>query len=65
MGEEEVVEVESIDDILENDDLGLLDLEGDSSIFDFVHTPKSGSRADAEYIAQRKALPEKEFQRYD
>lgn len=65
LGEEEVVEVESIDDILENDDLGLLDLEGDSSIFDFVHTPKSGSRADAEYIAQRKALPEKEFQRYD
>ncbi|HUH18570.1 GIY-YIG nuclease family protein [Albibacterium sp.] len=65
LGEEEIVEVESIDDILENDDLGLLDLEGDSSIFDFVHTPKSGSRAEAEYIAQRKSLPEKEFQRYD
>lgn len=65
LGKEEIVEVESIDDILENDDLGLLDLEGDSSIFDFVHTPKSGSRAEAEYIAQRKSLPEKEFQRYD
>lgn len=65
LGEEEVVEVESIDDILENDDLGLLDMEGDSSIFDFIHTPKSGSRAEAEYIAQRKPLPEREFKRYD
>jgi hypothetical protein len=50
---------------LANDDMGLLEMEGDPSIFDFVHTPKSGSRADAEYIAQRKALPEQEFQRYD
>lgn len=65
LGEEIVSKVESIDDILANDDLGLLDTEGDTSIFDFVHTPKAGSRADAEYIAQRKALSEKEFRRYD
>ena len=65
LGEEETVKITSIDDILDNDDMGLLDMEGDTSIFDFVHTPKSGSRADAEYIAQRKAIPEKEFLRYD
>src|SRR5699024_10334438 len=36
----------SIDDIFENDKLGLLDdAEGDKSIFTFVHTPKPGSRA--------------------
>jgi hypothetical protein len=65
LGEEEYTKIESIEDILANDDMGLLEMEGDPSIFDFVHTPKSGSRADAEYIAQRKALPEQEFQRYD
>lgn len=65
LGKEEGVKVESIEDILTNDDMGLLETEGDTSIFDFVHTPKSGSRADAEYIAQRKALPDKEFERYD
>lgn len=65
LGDEGTLKVESIDDILANDDLGLLEIEGDSTIFDFIHTPKSGSRADAEYIAQRKALPEREFESYD
>ncbi|MFD2964842.1 MULTISPECIES: GIY-YIG nuclease family protein [Olivibacter] len=65
LGKEESVKIESIEDILANDNMGLLETEGDTSIFDFVHAPKSGSRADAEYIAQRKALPDKEFERYD
>ena len=65
LGEEEITKIESVNDILANDDLGLLDTEGDSSIFKFVHTPKGGKRAEAEYIAQRKALSEKEFSRYD
>lgn len=56
----------SIDDIFENDKLGLLDdAEGDKSIFTFVHTPKPGSRAEAEYIAQRKHMPEYEFKKYE
>lgn len=55
----------SIDDILDQDDLGLLDTAGDTSIFDFKHTPKAGSRADAEYIAQRKPLSATDFQKYD
>src|SRR5690606_35271539 len=65
IGAEEIVVAKSIDDILNSDDLGLLDNEGDNSIFNFVHTPKSGTRADAEYIAQRKAMPENKFARYD
>ncbi len=65
LGAEEIVVAKSIDDILNSDDLGLLDNEGDISIFNFVHTPKSGTRADAEYIAQRKAMPESRFARYD
>src|SRR5690606_31017562 len=65
LGAEEIVVAKSIDDILNSDDLGLLDNEGDDSIFNFVHTPKSGTRADAEYIAQRKAMPESKFARYD
>lgn len=56
----------SIEDIFENDSLGLLDDgEEDTSIFNFVHTPKPGSRAEAEYIAQRKSMPEHKFKKYE
>ncbi|HLQ99248.1 MAG TPA: GIY-YIG nuclease family protein [Sphingobacterium sp.] len=56
----------SIEDIFENDSLGLLEGgEGDTSIFNFVHTPKPGSRAEAEYIAQRKSMPEHKFKKYE
>src|SRR5690606_14675822 len=56
---------QSIDDILAGDDLGLLDTGGDTAIFEFHHAPKPGSRADAEYIAQRKAMPAKDFEKYE
>lgn len=59
------VKIESLDDILNNDDLGLLNSGGDNSIFEFKHTPKSGSREKADYVAKRQALPEAEFERYD
>src|SRR5690625_2993099 len=58
-------EPESIDEVLSGDDFGLLDEEGDSSIFDFKHVPKPGSRAEAEYIAQRKKMSEREFRPYE
>lgn len=57
--------VKSIDDILEDDDLGLLDSGGDDSIFEFKHAPKPGSRKEAEYIARRKPLSDKKFAKYD
>lgn len=56
---------ESIEEVLSDDDFGLLDGEGDSSIFDFKHVPKPGSRAEAEYIAQRKKMSEHEFRPYE
>src|SRR5699024_8624503 len=36
-------EIESMDDILEDDDLGFLETEGDRSMFTFKHAPKPGS----------------------
>lgn len=54
---------ESIDDIL-NDDLGILDEDDvDESIFDFKHTPKEKKEAD--FVAQRKAMSDREFEKYD
>lgn len=58
-------EIESIDDILQDDDLGLLETEGDTSIFTFKHAPKPGSRAEADYVAQRKPMSEREFNKYE
>jgi len=55
----------SIDDILGDDDLGLLDSGGDDSIFTFKHVPKPGSRKEAEYIARRKHISDEDFAKYD
>jgi len=57
--------VESIDDVLADDDFGLLDNGGDDSIFNFKHTPKPTNRKEAEYIARRKSLSNKDFAKYD
>lgn len=64
LGEVEL-KIETLDDILGDDDLGLLDSEGDTAIFKFKYTPKESSRANADYIAQRKSISEKDFQEYD
>lgn len=58
-------EIKSIENIFDDDDMGLLDSEGDNSIFNFVYTPKDQSRADADYIAQRKSLSDQEFRKYE
>lgn len=64
LGEVEL-KMETLDDILSDDDLGLLDDEGDTSIFEFKYTPKEGSRGSADYIAQRKSMSEKDFKKYE
>lgn len=64
LGEVEL-KLETLDDILSDDDLGLLDDEGDASIFEFKYTPKEGTRASADYIAQRKSISERDFQKYE
>ena len=58
-------ETPSIDEILNDDELGLLDSDGDNSIFEFKHTPQIDKRAKAESIAQRKSLSDDEFARYE
>ena len=55
----------SFEDILNDDDLGLLKSEGDLSIYKFVHTPKPEERAETDFVAQRKPIPDKEFAKYD
>jgi hypothetical protein len=54
-------EINSIDDII-NDDLFNL-LEDDTDLFDFKHTPKTDERMATDFVAKRKAL--KDFDRYE
>lgn len=60
------IEEQSIDDILnEDDEFGLLDSDKDLDIFKFKHTPKPEDRAEADFVAQRKPMKEKEFEKYE
>ena len=62
---EVAVEKKTLDDILAEDEFGLLNPEGDLSIFEFRHTPKIDKRADADFVAQRTSIPDQEFERYE
>lgn len=64
LGEVDIDEI-TLDDILEDDDLGLLETDADNSIFSFRHTPKPEDRAKADFIAQREPMTEKEFAKYE
>lgn len=64
LGEVEM-EKKTLDDVLAEDDLGLLNPEGDLSIFEFKHTPKIDKRADADFVAQRTSIPDKDFEKYE
>jgi hypothetical protein len=59
------MEKQTIDDILNDDDLSLLDADKDLDIFKFKHTPRPEERAEADFVAQRKPLKEKEFEKYE
>ena len=60
------IERQTIEDIFnEEDELGLLDSDKDLDIFKFTHTPKPEDRADADFVAQRKPIKEKEFEKYE
>lgn len=60
------MEKQSIDDILnEDDELGLLEADNDLDIFKFKHTPRPEDRADADFVAQRKPMKEKDFEKYE
>ncbi|MEA4974765.1 MAG: GIY-YIG nuclease family protein [Paludibacter sp.] len=60
------VEIEklSIDDILNEDD-DLLNTQEELSIFKFKNIPNPEERAEADFVAQRKPMKEKEFKPYE
>lgn len=55
----------SLDDILDEDEFGLLDNDADLSIHTFKHTPIQDDRAKTDFVAQRKPMSEKEFAKYE
>jgi len=60
------IEKPTIDDILnEEDDFGLLDSDKDLDIFRFKHTPKPEDRAESDFVARRKAIKDKAFEKYE
>ncbi len=59
------MDIQSIDDILDDDDMGLLKSDKDLDIFKFKHTPRPEDRADADFVAQRKPMKEKDFEKYE
>lgn len=59
------IEKPTIDDILNDDDFGLLDTEKDLSIFQYKNIPKPDERAESDFVAQRKPLKEKDFKPYE
>jgi hypothetical protein len=55
----------TIDDILNDDDFGLLDADSELDIFKFNHTPKPQDRAETDFVAKRAPIKEKEFEKYE
>ena len=54
----------NLDDVLNDDDFGLLDSDSDLSIFRLRNVPNS-ERAEADFVAQRKPMKEKDFEPYE
>ncbi len=59
------IEEPTIDDVLNDDDLGLLDTGDELDIFKFKHTPNPQDRAKTEYVAKRQKMEEEEFALYE
>lgn len=55
-------EINSVDDIFEDDSLGILG-DDNEGLYDFKHTPKPDERASADFVAKRK--PCKNFDEYE
>ena len=56
-------EINSIDDIFNDDLLGIFDDGEEQSLFEFKHTPRELARAEADFVARRK--PCKNFKDYE
>lgn len=64
LGHVEIEEI-TLDDILNDDDLGLLKSDDELDIFRYKHTPRNDNRAKTDFVAKRKPLSEKEFEKYE
>ncbi|SDH09839.1 GIY-YIG nuclease family protein [Winogradskyella thalassocola] len=58
-------EVKSVEDILNDDDLGILDTDETLSIFKLKNVKSASERAETDFTAQRKAMKDKEFLSYE
>lgn len=59
------VEIKTVDDILNDDELGILDTEDTSSIFKLKNVTHSSERAESDFVAQRKPMSNKDFLPYE
>lgn len=62
---EVVVEINSVDDILNDDVLGILDTDDALEIFKLKNVPKSSERNQSDFVAQRKAMKKADFAPYE
>ncbi|WP_284651640.1 GIY-YIG nuclease family protein [Flavobacterium terrisoli] len=60
-----VVEINSIEDIMNDDDFGLLDTTDTLEIFKLKNVPSSKDREEADFVARRKPIKEKDFINYE
>jgi hypothetical protein len=58
-------EVKSVEDILNDDVLGILDTDETLSIFKLKHVKSSSERAETDFVARRKAMKDKDFAPYE
>lgn len=64
LGHVEINEI-TIDDILNDDELGLLKTDDELDIFKYKHIPKGNDRAKTDFVAKRKSMNENEFKKYE
>lgn len=60
-----VIEINSIDDILNDDEFGLLDTDDTLDIFKLKNVSSSKDREEADFVARRKAMKDKDFEPYE
>jgi hypothetical protein len=59
------VEINTIDDIINDDEFGLLDTDDTLEIFKLKNVPSSKEREEADFVARRKAMNDKDFALYE
>ena len=60
-----IIEINSIDDILNDDEFGLLDTDDTLEIFKLKNVPSSKDREETDFVARRKAMKDKDFESYE